>query len=148
MAALVREWSRDRPAALQGVIWYRLPVSEDTLNWNWATLATVMAGNNPEPTLQPQLRHPNPGLLEIDLANTGSAQHAAPVQLALQWGEGDMVACDALQDFEIGETGMRIVHFKSKPGLAPFRPGERRTIGWLRLSQETEVKCEMSQQQN
>ncbi len=42
MAQLVRTWNMDRPATMQGVIWYRMPVAGDRLNWAWPTLARVM----------------------------------------------------------------------------------------------------------
>ena len=47
LARLVRGWMVDRPAALTGIIWYRLPVAGDTRNWSWPTLARVSAGEAP-----------------------------------------------------------------------------------------------------
>lgn len=42
LAALVQDWTASRPAAMRGVIWYRLPVPTDHHNWNWPTLQRVM----------------------------------------------------------------------------------------------------------
>ena len=39
MVELVREWTARRPEAMLGVIWYRLPVEGERLNWPWRTLA-------------------------------------------------------------------------------------------------------------
>jgi hypothetical protein len=47
MAALVQTWTASRPAAMRGVIWYRLPVTADNYNWRWPTLAAIMAGRSP-----------------------------------------------------------------------------------------------------
>ena len=47
LADLVRDWTASRPAALRGVIWYRLPVGSDKFNWNWPKLDEVMTGRRP-----------------------------------------------------------------------------------------------------
>jgi hypothetical protein len=44
LAELVRDWRASRPAAMRGVIWYRLPVGSDKFNWNWSKLDEVMKG--------------------------------------------------------------------------------------------------------
>jgi len=36
-AGLVREWTRERPEELAGILWYRLPVAGDRLNWPMPT---------------------------------------------------------------------------------------------------------------
>ena len=52
LAALVGEWTKDRPASLTGLLWYRLPVSTDAQNWRWPTLAAVMQGRPPRHELR------------------------------------------------------------------------------------------------
>ena len=52
LATLVQAWQQDRPYNLQGVIWYRLPIESDRLNWRWATLSAVMAGRKPHESLR------------------------------------------------------------------------------------------------
>ena len=49
LATLLQEWTADRPVAMRGVIWYRLPVATDKHNWNWPTLRGVMRGETPDP---------------------------------------------------------------------------------------------------
>jgi hypothetical protein len=44
LAKLVHDWTVSRPAAMRGVIWYRLPVTADKYNWTWPTLQRVMRG--------------------------------------------------------------------------------------------------------
>lgn len=48
LAELVRGWTSSRPAAMRGVIWYRLPVASDKFNWNWPKLDGVMTGRGRE----------------------------------------------------------------------------------------------------
>ena len=47
LAQLVQLWTTNRPAGMRGVIWYRLPVADDTLNWRWPTLRAIVAGRSP-----------------------------------------------------------------------------------------------------
>ena len=44
LGKLVRGWTHSRPAAMRGVIWYRLPVDGDRHNWTWRTLQRTMQG--------------------------------------------------------------------------------------------------------
>jgi hypothetical protein len=143
LADLVKSWTENRPSALAGLIWYRLPIAEDTLNWRWATLAAVMNGATPRADVLAQLSYPSAGLVEIALTNTGAASDAGPMQVTLSWQEARLVACDALRDFDVSENGASTVHFKSKAGLLPLLPGENRMIGWMRLSTEAKVRYEI-----
>ena len=47
LAELVRDWTRDRPRKLAGILWYRLPVAGDRMNWAAPALRAVMAGRTP-----------------------------------------------------------------------------------------------------
>jgi hypothetical protein len=47
LSALLREWTFSRPPALRGVIWYRLPTTQDRFNWKWEELETLV--RNPRP---------------------------------------------------------------------------------------------------
>ncbi len=47
ISGLIRDWTASRPAAMRGVIWYRLPIATDKHNWDWRTLNAVMAGHDP-----------------------------------------------------------------------------------------------------
>ena len=46
ISALIREWTANRPQAMRGVIWYRMPVATDKHNWDWRTLDAVMRGRD------------------------------------------------------------------------------------------------------
>jgi hypothetical protein len=144
MAALVQGWRNDRPEALKGIIWYRLPIAGENLNWAWPTLSMVMAGAVPHSDLRAEARYPRPALVEIDLMNLGTADHLLPVQLTLRWRGARLVASDALQGFESLDDGLGSISFKSKVDMAPFGPGERRTIGWVRFNQRAEVTLDLA----
>ncbi len=143
LARLVVGWARERPAALEGVIWYRLPVEGENLNWTWSTLAAVMAGIEPGARLEAVKRLPQPGLVELDLVNRGQADHTEAVALSMKWNGARLVAGDGLAGFEQVETGSNAVQFRNQPTAWRLRPGETRTVGWLRFDHEVEVQVEI-----
>jgi hypothetical protein len=146
MARLVQHWTAARPANMRGVIWYRLPTAEDTLNWRWQTLAAVIAGRIPEAKLVGQAQRTQPGLVEIELANTGEADAALPATVTATWRDARLVAADALGGYERLDTGARKFILRAKPSLTLQRlaPGEGRVIGWLRLSADKEVEIHVA----
>jgi hypothetical protein len=142
MAGLIRDWSRDRPAELAGVVWYRLPVAGDRLNWSWPALRAVMAGRAPRGELRAVIRQPEPGLVEIDLLNAGEADAAWPATVRLYWSGAVPNAADGLSVYQIGAADRGEIRLeRSAAGVLP--PGERRTIAWLRFAVPTEVEIEL-----
>lgn len=134
MAELVRGWTADRPAALAGILWYRLPIAGDRLNWPGPTFAAVRAGRAPRAEVAAEARSPAPGLVEIDLVNRGEAEAPWPARIRIGWTDLRMIAADGLAGYRIGSDGprgARIVR-QDRPE-APSRPGDRRTVAWLRF---------------
>jgi hypothetical protein len=143
LAALVRDWTRDRPAALRGIIWYRLPVAGDRLTWSWPTLQAVMNGVRPLPGLAMQVRRPSAGLIEVDARNAGTADHAGPVVVELRWSGARRVASDALLGFECVEAASNTLQFRSNAEWTRLKPEATHPIGWLRLDPDVEVQVEI-----
>jgi hypothetical protein len=85
MAGLVRGWTGDRPAALAGILWYRLPVASDRLNWTLPTLLSVSRGEAPRADVRAEVRVPEPGLIEIDLLNLGAEDSILPSPVWIRW---------------------------------------------------------------
>lgn len=131
LASLVRTLSHQRPPALQGLIWFRLPVSSDTRNWPPATLAAVRRGDTPAPRLQAQSR-PSPSdplLLELFLQNHGDATHHGPLTLQLNpLDPAKLLARDALPPFQ----------FTTPATLATsafiLAPDAEHLVAWLRFT--------------
>ena len=144
MARLIQSWTKTRPPALTGVIWYRLPIGQEQLNWCWPTLSAVMSGAAPQAEVRAELRHPEPALVEVDLFNSGTADFSQPAQVKLHWSQGRLLAADGLQGFETADAGVNTVQFQSQESIQRLEPGERRTIGWVRLDKDTEVEIEFS----
>ena len=135
MASLVRGWTADRPEELSGLIWYRLPVQGDRLNWPWPAFRAVQAGRPPRRDLRVLPRTAGPGLVEIDLENKGEAEEGWPVHIELTWEEGTLLAADGLTGYRVIRTGPNKLRLErsTTPWDRQLRPGDRRTVGWLRF---------------
>ena len=142
LAALVRDWTADRPEELTGVIWYRLPVAGDRLNWPWPAFDAVREGRPPRRDLRVQPRSAEPGLVEIELVNAGEAEMGWPVRVDLSWNEGTLLATDGLAGYQVLRTGPRTLRLarSTTPWDRPLRPGERRRVGWVRFDTAVEVR--------
>ncbi len=135
LARLVHQWTYDRPANLIGIVWYRMPVAGDQLNWRWPTLAAVMTGNDPHPDLRPVLSQTQPTLIDISLENRGNADAAYDSDVLLTWTRATLIAADGLAHFQSSNDGIRAVKFHPVDlDLERLRPAETRPIGWIRLS--------------
>jgi len=141
LAGLVRDWTRDRPRELAGILWYRLPVTGDRLNWTLPTLRAVMAGRAPRGEFRAAVREPEPGLVEIDLVNAGDGEAAAPSTLRVRWQGETFLAADGLAGYWAtpGEGEIRL----DRPRPVSWRPDERRTVAWLRFATRTEIHVEL-----
>ncbi len=143
MASLVKGWTASRPAALQGVIWYRLPVSTDRWNWDWPTLAQVMQGKEPVTQWRVVTRSPEPGLVEVLLANESTAKGKPQQTVRVQWQQGRLVASDSMSGSELAEPSALMAEFKPDERARAIAPGETRLLGWLRFDSSVEVQGEL-----
>ena len=144
LAALVRDWSLDRPACMRGVVWYRLPVEGDRLNWSWPTLASVMAGRAPAGAIRLDAERREPGLVEIVARNDGDGDGKVPARLDARWPSATtLVGSDGLNGMQSLGSGPGVATFVvAGDGGATLRPGERRRIAWMRFQADTEVRID------
>jgi len=145
VAELVQGWSTNRPAALKAIIWYRLPISEDTLNLRWPTLAAMMAGRSPRESLRVETRRVESGLVEVSLENNGELDLSSRLAIEVRWSrEGGMrlVAGDGLRGFELVEGGPATVQLQTKSQPCRLPAGEKQVIGWLRFNEDREAQFE------
>jgi hypothetical protein len=134
--ALLNEWRKNTPSELQAVIWYRLPVKSDRLNWDWSTLqklcrnVPLRRGWLAQAVLAPGLHH------EIVLRNTGDAPDDLPPHLTLHAGKGSISASDGLGGYAAelladGSVSLRLLQRAMHPRLPP---GKEARIGWCRTT--------------
>ncbi len=142
MAELIRMWTRDRPANLTGIIWYRLPIATDRLNWKMTTLAAVMSGKTPEAKLVVRAHNLKPCLHEIELINNGLADACTSVSVSVRWSDARLVASDGLGGFQSASanTNELLLHSPKTSLSSALGPGDKIAIGWIRLSDNCEVK--------
>ncbi|MES1241573.1 MAG: DUF3142 domain-containing protein [Acidobacteriota bacterium] len=143
IAALVRTWTADRPKEMQGLIWYRLPTADDARNWPWETLRAVMSGRAPRAEVRAEIREPKPLLQEIDLVNAGESEVRLPSPLHIRWDSDSLMAADAIAGTRLFRGGPREARLEAPDTLRPLRPGERRTVAWLRFTRPAEVHVEI-----
>lgn len=146
MAELVRHWASERPAALRGIIWYRLPVRGDQLNWPWPTLATVMAGQAPQERWRFDVQRSKTGLVEISVVNEGQLPLAFPAAVTVRWGQSRLIAADGSGGYVFTEDGPRGCRLQLPPATPTtrLRPGAKHLIGWMRLTKDEEVCLELA----
>jgi hypothetical protein len=149
MAGLVRKWQDSRPANMKGIIWYRLPVETDQLNWKWVTLAAVMAGRAVAGTPKVMLEYPEAELAEIVLLNNGEADLSPRIRIDVECDRGKLLAADSLRGFTLQDSAADKLFLEYNQGqqLAVIAPGERWKVGWLRFKQETEVRANAAELQ-
>lgn len=138
MARLIEAWAGERPAGFRGVLWYRLPVAGDRLNWKWTTLETVMSGRVPLPDLRYTSLRPEPGLVEVQVANRGTADRTGPVVARVRWQGARLLARDGIRGFEVASSGANELLFTN--AICRLPAGEVETIGWLRFDTEAVVE--------
>jgi Protein of unknown function (DUF3142) len=143
MADLVRGWNEERPMAMQGVIWYRLPMEDDILNWRWPTLAAIVAGRSPHESMRAESRRVEPGLIEISLVNDGEFDISSRPAVEVRWPDDRLTAGDGLRGFELVEVDASTARLQAKSRTYRLPAGARQVIGWLRLNKNGEVQLEL-----
>jgi hypothetical protein len=147
IATLVHEWQTvRRPAGLQGILWYRLPVSTDVRNWRWPTFSAVIEGRAPVSHLTVQTQGENP--VDLTLVNDGEAdENLDRLRIIASWAEASAPpsAVEALPGWTVTvvpET--RQIRFVfSGPQTQRLSPGARRGIGWVRSNQRVPLHVEI-----
>jgi hypothetical protein len=145
MAGLVQAWAANHPAAMRGIIWYRLPVAGDVLNLRWPTLAAMMAGRFPRAEVRAESRRVEAGLVEISAANRGELDCSSRPAIEVRWQNARLVAGDGVHGFDLVEDGPSAAKFQTSAPMFRLPAGENVVVGWLRLSEEREVQLEIKQ---
>ncbi|HUR56775.1 MAG TPA: DUF3142 domain-containing protein [Opitutaceae bacterium] len=132
------------PPHCTGVIWYRLPVASDRLNWDVITLETVLRGELPAKSLRAEVVWAEPGLAEISIINRGQTTEPLPPEVKIAWAGGErVVASDGLAGFFLemhrGEA-QAIVRAADVPVDAFLAPGRHAKIAWLRFAHEISLE--------
>ena len=143
MAQLVRNWTTNRPSAMSGIIWYRLPVAVDNLNWRWPTLDAIMRLREPHESVRARANRVEPGLLEISLENNGELDISSRFMVKAAWSSARLAAADGLAGFTLVDAGPSAANFKTESAPCHLAAGEKLKLGWLRFDRDCEVMVEL-----
>jgi hypothetical protein len=126
-AKLVREWGRDTPNGMSGIIWYRLPISSDSRNWPMGTLRMVARGDTVDCAAELVFSGES-AARDIFMANAG----AFPVNLPERFTISSPVkAADGAGGYRMEREGERIV-FRLRGDVWPWLdPGKKVACGWM-----------------
>lgn len=128
MKGLLDDWTTRRPSVMQGVMWYRLPIDGEQLNWRWTTLAELISHRTVAADLKVLTTMARPGLVDVSLTNHGTADaRVRPVELTLA---APPLAMDALRGFRVAAHG-NTVRFEAD-SRDVVQPGETIPVGWVR----------------
>jgi hypothetical protein len=142
MARLARRLAEEAAENFTGVIWFRLPVTGDRLNWDARTLAVVLRGEIPERKLICEVQRPEPGLAEIVLVNAGQTTEPLPARVDVSAEGGRLLAVDNLGGFQLVMANGRVQGIVRAVGAseeASLAPGGRMMIAWLRHDHEIPI---------
>ena len=139
LAELVKDWKQDRPRTLQGLIWYRLPVSNDRYNWRWPTLRAVINGRNLASRLKVHAVQGAEGLYDLFLTNRGTLENQNKIDVEITWKNQQLIASDALSKFNVSSFTHRSIRLETSDEDGNLAPDETIPIGWIRLSDYDEL---------
>ena len=141
---LIRTWQHQRPECMEGLIWFRLPVVGDRMNWSWPTLAAVRDGRVPQANWECDFKTSEQGTVEVFLKNSGEANGKPPKAVRVFWEKARLVAGDAVEGFEF-QSGSHEAWFLSGSQSygTDFRPEQEKPIGWFALDSPAKLHSEL-----
>lgn len=145
IAGLVSEWENQRPCSMQGLIWFRMPIEGDRMNWPWQTFNEVRKGNIPMPKLIIDVHQSSNELIEVFLCNQGNATAFSPPEVIISWKNAKFLGGDGIQKFELFNSSTNEVVLKNASNSQRFRikPNHRLPIGWFRLDRKTKIETKI-----
>jgi hypothetical protein len=131
-AELVREWTVRRPAGMQGLIWYRLPVASDQRNWSWQTFERVIRGEatRSSPVLEIT---PGPGARDGFVLNPEHFPLRLPSRILIKT---PLAAADGAGPYRVVSEGSG-TRFELRDDIWPWlEPDKGIPFGWMRTLDE------------
>lgn len=146
MARLVDQWRHARPLHMSGIIWYRLPVPSDTMNWSPSTLADVMRGQYAacDPIVTVELSPSGAYLLYLE---NPSGQHIEwPATLSITWKRSLCIGNELLRHYQCDSLlrGSEMHLRWDQRTASPMLAHSRHYLGWFRLDTPADITAKIS----
>ena len=139
---LVADWRAHASPLMHAIIWYRLPVSGDRLNWSARLLTQVAAGATLKRGWVAAVRPNQEGHCEIVLQQKGEAPDDLPREVLVSWQGGEAEGCDGLRGYKVTKQapGSLTLRLEQPARFGRVQPEQQIVAGWLRLPEGAEVK--------
>lgn len=130
LAGAVRKLAAVSGSNLKGIIWFRMPLPSDRMNWSLKTLSQVMKGEAPQAHFEAELRPGDNHLVELWLASH-DASGIGTVCVRLHLQSGSILASDLMHGFrQLKSTEERYITVSGPV----HSDGEKHMAGWWLLS--------------
>ena len=133
---LLEKLETRRHALVQGVDWFRLPFPGDRQNWTMAGWTQVIAGRDLASACSMELKVDG-ALTDVAIRNATEQPLPMPT-LALTWSGARLLGADATAGW-VASTAGEGLRFRPDERAGFLAPGERRVVGWVRLTEARPV---------
>lgn len=147
LAELVADWKESRPENMIGLIWFRLPVTTDRLNWHWTTLESVMQGVPPRSL--PEIRVQSADRLLFDLSAINHGNKTIDSLVFTVTVEGSVIeSMDAFNGFKTSLLAPEKALFESVDRSLFLEPKAEIPLGWIRLISDGNIKINLAHEES
>ncbi|TAN47451.1 MAG: DUF3142 domain-containing protein [Methylococcaceae bacterium] len=138
VAAVLASWRKRAPPGFAGVVWFRLPTSDDQRAWSLATWQAVMEGRTLTPTFAAMaVPGEYPGVFDVFVTNESELDGPAPT--AVRVLSPQCSAADALGAYHLVSLQPEVQFHRAKPAM--LRAHARSMVGWVRCP-DSEVRVD------
>jgi len=132
----INKLNRFNLSHFQSIVWFRLPIGRDELNWDVKTLMAVMEGRLPIKKIGSEVVKTDKGLYEVYLINEGEENLNNDIEVNIQWDDTAKFFYDFVSSF----TGR---YSNSSSGIIAEGPApkvnQRVVVGWFRDVNKTNI---------
>ena len=146
ISSLYDAWQTEHPKAMEAIVWYRLPVNTDALNWSWTTLRAVLNDQTLRPEGEVRTGWPEAELVDLVLTNSGNWDlWFEGLSIRVDCNGMNPVAADGLNGFILDDRASnRLIFRPARSRRHRLSPAESLPIGWIRFKEETDVSAYVS----
>lgn len=128
VAKLLAGLREDPPNGLAGIVWFRLPTTQDTRAWSMPTWRAVMAGAPLKEALVAFFQPGSvPGAMDVVLRNDGELDARLPARIELPTG---CAIADGVNGYALAYAQGRAFLRRDRDGW--LRAHYQRAVGWVR----------------